>query len=179
MSWGSWATLEHEYRQTRDELCAAKDRMKEDPNATIADLETIPGMISEVSETGKVLKDMILYEFNSLSEEELALLTDRQREIATLRQRYSYTEIGKMLGVSPKTVFDVFRKAVRNVKKAKKQQSQNIPAGLSPQQGKIYVLYQQGKKPKEIALILNTSYSNVRYQLSMIKRNVLVKSQEK
>lgn len=178
MSWSSWATLEHEYRESARDLKEVRDRAKEDKNPRIADIEILGSMLSDTSEIAKILKDKVLYEFNSLSEEELALLTDRQREIAELRQRYTYRQIGEILNISPKTAFDIFRKAVRNVQKAKKQQSQGIPAGLSPQQEKIYILRKEGKKPKEIALMIKTSYSNVRYQLSVIKKKMLVKSQE-
>lgn len=178
MSWSSWATLEHEYRETGRMLKDARGKLEINTTRDAVDKELLGGMMSDVGEMSKLLKNKILYEFNSLSEEELALLTDRQKEIAELRQRYTYREIGEMLDISQKTAFDIFRKAVKNVKKAKKQQSQDIPTGLSPQQEKIYILKKEGKTPKEIALMIKTSYSNVRYQLSVIKKKMLVKSQE-
>ena len=176
MSWSSWATLEHEYRETGRMLKDAREKLEVNTTRDAVDKELLGGMISDVGEMSKILKNKVLYDFNSLSEDELALLTDRQREIAELKQRYSHTEISAMLGISPKTVFDVFKKAVRNVKKAKKQQSRGIPVGLSPQQERIYILRKEGKKPKEIALQLNIKRDVVYVQLNRIK--TLTKSQE-
>ncbi len=176
MSWSSWVTLENEYRETGRMLKDARGKLEVNTTRDAVDKELLGGMMSDVGEMSKILKHKIFYEFNSLSEDELALLTDRQREIAELRQRYSYTEIAKITGLRPDEVFRIFKQAVNKVKKAKRQQAKGIPVGLSPQQEKIYILYKQGKKPKEIALMLNTSYSNVRYQLSMIKKKSVSKT---
>lgn len=176
MGWSSWATLENEYRESEKAFQEAKSKIEIKNTGDIVDKEILGSMISDVSEVRKILQDKVLYEFNSLSEEELAVLTDRQREIAELRQRYSYTEIAKMTGLRTDEVFRIFQQAVNKVKKVKRQQVKNIPIGLSPQQERVYLLYKQGKKPKEIALQLNTSYSNVRYQLSMIKKKSVSKT---
>ena len=179
MSWSSWATLEESYRGTVTALKDARTRLTEeytgDTSGFWSDKENLGSMAGDVTEIAKILKEKVLYEFSSLSADELAVLTDRQREIAELRQRYSYTEIAERTGLDPREVFIIFKQAVNKVKKAK-QQTESIPVGLSPQQEKIYLLYKRGKKSKEIALLLNTSYSNVRYQLSMIKKKSVSKT---
>lgn len=176
--WSSWSEMEDQYREGALALKTVRDRLKaEDYQGTVADREIMGSMIRDLEDTARVLKRKVFYEFGSLSEDELALLTDRQRQIAELRQRYNYREIAEILGISPKTVFDVYQKAVKNIKKIRHQKKQKIPLGLSPQQEQIYLLYSQGKKPKEIANIIGTSSGNVSKQLSLI-RKILPKSQE-
>lgn len=181
-AWQSWSELEESYRNTAIALKEAKARLineyNGDDSGFWSDKENLGSMAADVTEVARILKKKVLYEFSSLSEDELALLTDRQREIAELRQRYNYREIAEILGISPKTVFDVFQKAVRNIKKIKHQGEKGLPVGLSPQQEQIYILYFQGKKPKEIATAIGSTYSNIRYQLSVIKKKMLVKPQE-
>ena len=52
-------------------------------------------MINDGREISKILKEKVYYEYNSLSNEELLLLTDRQKEIASLRQKYTYRKLPK------------------------------------------------------------------------------------
>lgn len=181
MAWSSWSELEESYKGTVLALKEARARLineyKGENNSFWSDKENLGSMIADVTEVARILKKKVMYEFNSLSEAELELLTDRQREIAELRQRYNYREIAEILGISPKTAFDVFQKAVRNIKKIKHQGEKDLPVGLSPQQEQIYMLYSQGKKPKEIANIIGTTSGNVSKQLSLI-RKTLPKSQE-
>lgn len=172
MSWSSWATLEEQYRESGEKLKKAKEKIKDrNDTCSLVDKEVIGGMIGEVNETRRIIKRKVMYELNSLSDEELSLLTGKQREIAELRQRYTYTEIAKMLGMSSKTIFTIFKQAVRKVKKAKRQRSEGIPVGLSPQQEKIYILYfKKGMECRQIAEKLGTSYGNVRKQMSKIRK---------
>jgi DNA-binding CsgD family transcriptional regulator len=163
--------MEQQYREGALALKTARDRLRdEDFHGTIADREIMGSMIRDLEDTARVLKRKVLYEFGSLSEDELALLTDRQRQIAELRQTYTYREIAEKTGLAVNTVFYIYQQAVRKVKLFRQRKKNGIPTGLSPQQEKIYILYRQGIRPKEIAAILGTSYGNVRYQLSLIKK---------
>ncbi|MDN5332136.1 MAG: hypothetical protein PWP45_1361 [Tepidanaerobacteraceae bacterium] len=174
--WSSWSEMEQQYREGALALKTARERLKdEDYYGTIADREIMGSMIRDLEDTARILKRKVLYEFSSLSEDELALLTDRQRQIAELRQRYSYAEIARMTGLRADEVFHIFQQAVNKIKKIKRQRKENIPIGLSPQQEQIYILFNQGKKPKEIANLIGSSYSNVRKQLSIINKKVLPK----
>ncbi|WP_422445281.1 sigma factor-like helix-turn-helix DNA-binding protein [Thermoanaerobacterium sp. DL9XJH110] len=171
--WASWSEMEEQYREGALALKKVRERMKaDDYQGTVADREIMGGMIRDLEDTRRVLKTKVLYEFGSLSENELVLLTDRQREIAELRQRYNYREIAEILGISPKTAFDVFQKAVRNVKKIKRQGEKGLPIGLSPQQEQIYILSRQGKSPKEIAEIIGCDYRSIHTQLKRISKKV-------
>ncbi|HHW01676.1 MAG TPA: response regulator transcription factor [Thermoanaerobacterales bacterium] len=180
MAWSSWSELEESYKGTVLALEEARARLineyKGENNSFWSDKENLGSMVADVTEVARILKQKVLYEFNSLSAEELAFLTDRQREIAELRQRYNYYEIAQMTGLRPDEAFHIFQQAVAKIKKIKHWQENNIPLGLSPQQEQIYILYRQGKKTKEIAEMLKTSCSNVRYQLTTIKKKLLVKT---
>ncbi|ADL07184.1 sigma factor-like helix-turn-helix DNA-binding protein [Thermosediminibacter oceani] len=168
--WSSWSEMEDQYREGALALKTARDRLKdEDYQRTIADREIMGSMIRDLEDTARVLKRKVLYEFGSLSEDELALLTDRQRQIAELRQRYSYREIAEKTGLAVNTVFYIYQQAVRKLKQAKRKKKEGIPPGLSPQQKEIYVLYSRGVKPKEIASKLNISREVVYVQLNRIK----------
>jgi DNA-binding CsgD family transcriptional regulator len=171
--WSSWSEMEEQYREGALALKTARDRLKdEDFQRTIADREIMGSMIRELEDTARVLKRKVLYEFGSLSEDELALLTDRQRQIAELRQRYSYREIAEKTGLAVNTVFYIYQQAVRKIKQAKRQKKEGIPPGLSPQQEQIYILYLQGKKPAEIARIIGSNHRSVHTQLKRLLQKV-------
>lgn len=168
--------MEQQYREGALALKTVRDRLRdEDFHGTTADREIMGSMIRDLEDTARILKRKVFYEFGSLSEEELALLTERQQQIAELRQSYSYAEIARMTGLRVDEVFHIFQQAVNKIKKIKRQRKENIPIGLSPQQEQIYILFNQGKKPKEIANLIGSSYSNVRKQLSIINKKVLPK----
>jgi len=165
--------MEDQYREGTLALKTARDRLKdEDYQRTIADREIMGSMIRDLEDTAKILKRKVLYEFGSLSEDELALLTDRQRQIAELRQRYSYREIAEKTGLAVNTVFSIYQQAVRKIKRARWQKKEGIPPGLSPQQEKIYILYLQGKRPAEIARIIGYDHRSVHTQLKRLLKKV-------
>ena len=111
--WSSWSEMEEQYREGALALKTTRERLKdEDYYGTIADREIMSSMIRDLEDTARVLKRKVLYEFGSLSEDELALLTDRQRQIAELRQRYSYREIAEMTGLAVNTVFYIYQQAI-------------------------------------------------------------------
>lgn len=175
--WSSWSELEESYRLTALALKEARAKLihnYDGNNGSFwSDKENLGSMAADVTEIARILKEKVLYEFSSLSEDELALLTDRQREIAELRQRYNYREIAEILGISPKTVFDVFQKAVRNVKKIKRQGEKGLPVGLSPQQEQIYILFWIKHRTKnEIAEIMQLSCNSVKTQIKRIKAKI-------
>jgi len=115
----------------------------------------------------------MLHESIFISDDELKFLTDRQREIVKLRRKYNYREIAEITGLDIREAFGIFKQAVSKVKKIKRQKNAGIPIGLSPQQEKIYLLYVQGKKSKEIAEVIGSSDSSVRSQLNKIKKKIL------
>jgi DNA-binding NarL/FixJ family response regulator len=161
--------MEEQYRLGAAELKKVRENLVAD---RIAEKEIIGSAVGSMQETARELKKKVLYEFGSLSKDELGLLTDRQRQIAELRQRYTYGEIAEKIGLSPSAVFQIFQQAVRKVRKARRQKKENIPPGLSPQQEKIYIFYQQGKKPAEIARMIGSDHRSVHTQLRRIAQKV-------
>jgi DNA-binding NarL/FixJ family response regulator len=161
--------MEEQYRLGAAELKKVRENLVAD---RIAEKEIIGSAVGSMQETARELKKKVLYEFGSLSKDELELLTDRQRQIAELRQRYTYGEIAEKIGLSPSAVFQIFQQAVRKVRKARRQKKENIPPGLSPQQEKIYIFYQQGKKPAEIARMIGSDHRSVHTQLRRIAQKV-------
>ncbi len=131
-------------------------------------------MAGKVSKT----KELARYEVGAIAEAEIgcAGLTKRQAEIVGLRQSLSCKEIGELLGVSPKTVFETYSKAVRKIKGYKLRQDSGIPGGLSDQQAEIYRLSREGYKPKEIAGRLGISPETVYKQLGRIKQKTMTKA---
>ncbi|MBO8161915.1 MAG: hypothetical protein H0Z24_09835 [Thermosipho sp. (in: Bacteria)] len=179
----TWVELHVEYRESLKRVDRYRTCMREEKDDTertageMVELELLGGMKSDLEEAVRELKRRTLYEFKTLSEEDLSnpILTERQREVARLRQSYSCTEVAKMLGISPKTVFTVYKQALRKIEKCKEQERKGVPTGLSPQQGKIYELYRKGKTKSEISEILDISVSSVKTHLRHIKKKMGVK----
>ncbi|MCD5402017.1 trp operon repressor [candidate division NPL-UPA2 bacterium] len=170
-AWSSWLSLEEDYR----DACRVVKKKREVLNKQAAvdvEKQIMGGMINSLSNTIKMLKEKTIYDFNSLSVAEISVLTDRQKLVAELRQKYTYAEIAAKLNISTATIFETYQQAIKKIKKIRRQKNSDIPVGLTPQQEKIYFLHQQKKKPAEIAKILNTSAGNIRYQLVMIRKNV-------
>jgi DNA-binding NarL/FixJ family response regulator len=161
--------MEEQYRQGAAELKKVRENLAAD---RIAEKEIIGSAVGSMQEMARILAKKVLYEFGSLSEDELGLLTDRQRQIAELRQIYSYAKVAEKTGLSVSTVFHIYQEAVRKVRKARRQKKENIPPGLSPQQEKIYIFYQQGKKPAEIARMIGSDHRSVHTQLRRIAQKV-------
>jgi len=173
--WSSWSELNKEYSLSIRMAKKVKYCLKNiETSQAIADKELLNNMISEGSEIIQKLKQKTLFEFGSLSEKELSILTDRQKEIATLRQFHTYSDISKITGLPQTTVYDLFQKALKKVRQEKRNQYKSndieLPARLSKQQEQIYILHRKGKKPIEIAEIIGTSPGNVRKQLVTIKQ---------
>jgi DNA-binding NarL/FixJ family response regulator len=176
--WSSWVELHVEYKESWrkvDEYRAGR-RQKDAACRTAleeTELELLGSMKSDLEETVRELRRKTLYEFGALNEDDLEnpILTERQREVARLRQKYSCTEVASMLELEPSTVFRAYKQAIRKIEKYKEKEKEGIPPELSPQQSRIYILYKRGIKPRAIAERIGTSYGNVRKQLSLI-RNV-------
>jgi len=167
----SWYELRCEYEESNKKIKNAKKELKDVFSAqAIADKEILGNMIGEGNKMMKVLNQKILYEFSTLSEDELSVLTGLQRQVAILKQVYSFSKIAEILGIPPTTVFDQYQKALRRVDRERRNKIKGIPSGLSKQQEEIYLLHVKEKKPKEIAEILGTTPGNVRKQLAIIKQ---------
>ncbi len=176
--WSSWVELHVEYKESCrkvDEYRTGLKRKGYTKGGNVleeVELELLGSMKNGLEEAVRELKRRTLYEFGTLNEDDVAnpILTERQREVAGLRQRYSCSQVARMLGLSPKTVFTIYKQAVSKIEKFKERERENVPQELSPQQSQIYILYKRGVEPKAIAEEIGTTYGNVRKQLSLIKR---------
>ncbi|NSW92615.1 MAG: response regulator transcription factor [Firmicutes bacterium] len=177
--WSSWVELCVEYKESCRKVNDYRTDLKGQNYAkgrTVlekVELELLGSMMSDLEEAVRELRRKTLYEFGALNEDDLEnpILTERQREVARLRQKYSCTEVASMLELEPSTVFRAYKQAIRKIEKYKEKEKEGIPPELSPQQSRIYILYKRGIKPRAIAERIGTSYGNVRKQLSLI-RNV-------
>lgn len=161
-------TLEQEYSKTAIALKNVKDLT---PHERISDREILGNMVNSTTEVAKTLKQKVFYEVNSLSEEDFSLLTARQKEVAILRQKSSCRAVAEKLSLSPKTVHETYKQAVRKIRKAQQQRESKIPVGLSPQQEKIFCMFFKKGQPKSrIASDLGTSEKTVKTQIRRIKR---------
>lgn len=170
-TWSSYASLACQYRETAKKLKDSLEAIKESSNID-ADLDTkiISQMVEEAGFIADELHKKILYSYNMLSEEELSLFTDRQREVLELRQKYKPKKVAEILGITSDEVFNIYKQALKKIEKYNKQKLSNIQIGLSPQQEKIYILYSKGKKYTEIANELNISINTLKKQLKRIKQ---------
>ncbi|WP_202707651.1 sigma factor-like helix-turn-helix DNA-binding protein [Sporosalibacterium faouarense] len=172
--WNSWAKNHKEYKKSLGKLSNFIEVEKNEPknNSRDVNLEIARSMKSGLKEAEKAVKNKAIYEFNSLDEEEIKdlNLTDRQREIAILRQSLSYEEIADKLKMKRGAVYDIYTQVLKKFDKYKNDKEVYL---LSNQQKEIYKLCNQGKTKKEIANSLNTTPSAIKTQLNRIKRKLM------
>lgn len=174
----SWVDLTTEYKESYRSLEELKQRRKGTGSMEdMVDCELAGSMMGELAATIKELKSRSLYEFNSISVEDICNpaygLTERQREILQLRQlnNYGYQEISYKLGIVISTVFECYAAAINKILKCKNMEQQVDVVHLSKQQYEIYVrFFIQGMKPKQIAADMGISIDTVKMGLHRIKQ---------
>jgi len=166
----SWVELYVEYKENYKRVKDYRSIVYN--SASVSEIEILGSMQSDLQEVLKEIKNRTLYEFGTINNEDIEnpMLTERQKKVLELRKRYSScAKIAEILGLAPGTVFGTYKQAVKKLIKHKSQGKVGVIPGLSPQQEKIYILYKQGKKRKEIAEELNLSINSVKTQLKRIK----------
>lgn len=149
----SWTELKQEYKESRKKVVKYIDKEKEENSKyKKVNLEISRSMNRELEDRIKDIEAKCLYEFNSVSEDLIAksILTDRQRQVVQLRQKYTITEISGKLGIKPSSVFDIYKESLKKIEKYLKAKDKELSV-LSPQQRKIYLMMKEGKRNKEIA----------------------------
>ena len=131
-------------------------------------------MEGELSDMTAEMEKRVLHQLRSMDEKDIkaAGLTERQKEVAILRLKHSYTEIGKMLCVEPSTAFRIFKATVKKIRAFKQQRQQEDHTILSGQQLKIYTLYNEGKSKNQVAEILGVSVNTVKTQFRRINEKL-------
>lgn len=182
-TWNSWTELSREYENSMKLISSyrnkIKDSMHRKTSEELVHQEVAGSMERELKDTFKVLKSRSLYDRNSLSEEDLALpcLTDRQREVAKLRQEHSNSQVANILKLDRSVTHMIFKQALNNIEKYKKKVKEGKIVNLTPQQEKILKLHNEGLLSSEIAEKLNTSKDNVKKQLRKIRDKGELKSE--
>ncbi|MBT9153242.1 MAG: DNA replication protein DnaC [Firmicutes bacterium] len=165
MSRLSWSEMIGQYKDDAAALQLARKKAED-----TADWELLGSMSASTRTVLKELHKKMRFDWETLSESELQLLSGRQREVATLRQKYSYKDIAKALTLTLPAVYNIYRQAVQKIWKIREQRQQNTPIGLSPQQQKLYRLcYSELRTADEAAAILGTSIQVVHKQLRRIR----------
>ncbi|MBS3950290.1 MAG: hypothetical protein KGZ53_06480 [Peptococcaceae bacterium] len=169
----SWSEMIGQYK---DDAAALQEARKKTEDTV--DRVLLSSMSSSTAMVLKELNKKMRYDFETLSENELCLLTGRQKEIATLRQTHSCKEIAEALTLTTPAVYNIYKQAVRKIWKIRAQQQQNLPIGLSPQQQQIYRLCcSELRTADEAAAILEIRPQAVREQLKRIRgKNKTMKS---
>lgn len=172
----SWADLHAEYKEGYRSLEELKRRRTGTSSLVdTVDCELAGSMMGEMAATIRELKNRSLYEYNSISMEDINNsaygLTERQKEIATLRQNKDYNEVAKILNLSPSAVYIQFNRILEKILNRKEQVRRiGKPIGLSEQQEDVYIRYfLRGMKPKEIASDMKISVDVVKMCLHRIK----------
>ncbi|MEW9123595.1 MAG: sigma factor-like helix-turn-helix DNA-binding protein [Thermotaleaceae bacterium] len=179
----TWTDLTMEYKDSLDKIKEVKTRRKHSKNHTDAvDCEIAGSMESDLTQTVRELRKKVLYEYNTITEEDIInpkySLTERQKEILLLRQQHnSYTKVANIINSDPRIVFKIYNRAIDKLLKKKEQEnSLDGLTGLSKRQEEIYDLYfNKHFKPKQIANRLGVSVNTVKGYLQRIKQKTGVK----
>ncbi len=169
----TWVEMTVEYGEDLRRLDKYRNRPKENITSWDSFVYEVTGsMRNDVAEMVRILKNKALYDYEAYRPEDVERypLTDKQKEVLLLRLKYtSYTKIASILGKDVSTVFRLYKTALNKLCKYKEQERAGVVIGLSPQQEKIYKMYQQGKTRKEMAEALDLSINSIKTQLKRIK----------
>ena len=173
----SWVDLYVEYNECYKKIKNYRSIVNN--ASSLSEIETLGGIEGDLQEVNFILKNKTLFEFDTVSDEDLKryMLTDVQKKVLKLRLKYSScTKIAVILGITPQAVFDIYKQAINKLIKQKKQEQNGITASLSAQQEKIFLSYKEGKKQAEIAKELDISVNSVKTQLKRIKEKLKIVS---
>lgn len=169
-AWSSYTSLVCQYRETSKRLKANVKLIKKSSNI---DADVDSKIVSQMAEESIIVADelhrKVLYSYNMLSEEELELFTDRQREVLELRQKYKPKKVAEILGITPQTVFDIYKSAVNKIEKIYNQKTDGLNYCHTSRRDEVWRLYKQGLKYKEIAEFLNISINSVKTHIRLKK----------
>lgn len=170
----AWADLTVDYKDSLNMIKEVKSRRKNSDNhADAVDCEIAGSMESDLTQTVRELKKKTFYEYNAITEEDILNplygLTERQREIALLRQKHSCSEVAKLLKLEQCTVFITYEKVVNKLINFKTREKNGENILLTDREEEVYELYINGLKPKAISKELGIGVNSVKYYLKMIK----------
>lgn len=173
--WSSWTKLKNEYIKSTRKIKKYIAKEKNKSNICKANLEIAGSIISDLDFMIKDLEKKCLYEYNTMSQEDInnCNLTERQKQIAMLRQKNSISNISIMLNLEPSTVYLTYKEALRKIdrylKLEKEEKQLNI---LSEQQKKIFLMKRQGMADKEIITNLGITINSLKTQKRRIREKL-------
>lgn len=173
--WSSWTKLKNEYIKSTRKIKKYIAKEKNKSNICKANLEIAGSIISDLDFMIKDLEKKCLYEYNTMSQEDISNcnLTERQKQIAMLRQKNSISNISKMLNLEPSTVYLTYKEALRKIdrylKLEKEEKQLNL---LSEQQKKIFLMKRQGMADKEIITNLGITINSLKTQKRRIREKL-------
>lgn len=173
----SWIDIHTEYKESNKKINELKKRRTGTGLlADEVDCQNAGSMIGELSSTIKELKNRSLYEYRTMSADDIDnpiyRLTPRQREILKLRQKYSFKVVSDILHIDQSTAYNIFKSAIRKVEKTKLKERTGEVVELSSQQNEVLELINMGLKNKEIALRLSISENTVKVQKNRLKKRL-------
>ncbi len=173
--WLSWTSLKNEYKKSSEKIEKYITKEKNSKDVNKAHIEIAGSIKSDLNSMISELEKRCLYEYNTMSLEDIRNcgLTDKQNQIAILRQKKSIKEIALMLDIEPCTAYIIYKEALRKIEKY--LNLKEIDKGLnllSDQQRRIFILKRQGKRDKEIISELGITIDSLKTQKRRIKNKL-------
>ncbi|SHK61269.1 helix-turn-helix transcriptional regulator [Paramaledivibacter caminithermalis] len=175
---GTWMDMKISCKESKRSLNKSIEKLESKNEKTIydiVDLDIEREMRRDVAEAQKIIEQKLLYEFNTLSEEDIrnARLTEKEVLVARLRQSKTIREIAGELGCFVNNIFEIYKSALKKIERYRRlKDTEKILSNLSPQQRTIYKLLKQNKSNNEIAKELCTTSANIRKQKSIINKKI-------
>lgn len=170
--WLTWTSLKNEYKKSSEKIQKYIDKEKNMTNKCKAQIEIAGSIKSDLNSMISELEKRCLYEYNTMSLEDIKNcgLTDKQKQIAVLRQKKSIKEISIILDIEPCTVYLSYKEALKKIEKylSLKEVDKEFNL-LSDQQRRILMLKRHGKKDKEITSELGITINSLKTQKRRIK----------
>lgn len=173
--WSSWTSLKNEYGNSYRKIDRYSRQEKNKESSCKANLEIASSIKSDLRETIEVLEKKCLYEYNTMNAEDIknCNLTERQNQIAMLKQKYSITEISKLLNLAPNSVFYTYKQALYKIDKyLKLKKEEKATCILSDQQRQIYLMLAEGKNSEEIIVKLGITRDTLKTQKKRINKKL-------
>lgn len=177
----TWADMTLEYKNSLRQIKEVKNRRKGTGRyQDMVDCEIASSMQNHLAATTKEIKNRVLQEYKAITLEDIYNpaygLTERQRQIAELRQTLSCKEIAILLNVEQSTIYLIYESAIKKILRRKENEKKEWHYTLSPQQKEILELMNKNLKNKEIAIALGISEGTVKIQKNRINKKRLTKT---
>lgn len=171
----TWIDMGVEYKDSLRKIKEVKGRRKgTGVYQDMVDCEIAGSMENQLNEAVREMRSRALQEYNSITLKDIHNpiygLTERQRQIAELRQTLSCKKIAILLNVEQCTVYLIYESVIKKILKRKENEKKEWYNTLSPQQKEILKLMNKNLKNREIAIALGISEGTVKIQKNRINK---------